>query len=252
MSTARLPYIDAISDILAAIDQHEQAHIAAAAHLAADAIRSRHWVNLFGSGHSSLPALDAFPRYGSFVGFRPVLDPRLMWHVPSGPGGAPELLWLERQPGYIEHFLADFTFAPEEVFVVYSHGGMNAAPIEAARYAKARGLKVIAVTSMENYRTRPAEHPSGQKLADVADLVIDTHVPPEDALVHLPNTPIPVAAGSTVAVVAITMALVAETAKLLDQEGAVPPTFVSPNVAGVAAGHNDHVYDVYRGWREHR
>ncbi len=244
-----LDYLGAVSDVLARIDGEEHEAIGRAAALAAEAIAAGRWVNMFGSGHSAIPALDAFPRYGSYVGFRPILDPRLLWHVPSGPGGAPELLWIERQPGYIRHFLEDFAFEPGEVFIVYSHGGLNAAPVEAAQYARDHGLRVVAVTSRQNHRARAAEHPSGQKLADVAEIVIDTHVPPEDALVRLQSTPVPVAAGSTVAVVAITMALLSETAKRLDGHGEVPPTFVSPNVEGVERGHNDRVYDAYRAWR---
>ena len=245
----QIAYLDAMSEILAQVDAHETPAIRQAAALAAAAIRERHWVNMFGSGHSAIPALDAFPRYGSYVGFRPILDPRLLWHVPSGPGGAPELLWIERQPGYIQNFLEDFTFVPGEVFIVYSHGGLNAAPVEAAQYAKDRGFPVVAVTSRQNYMSRAPEHPSGKKLADLADIVVDTHVPSQDSLVQLERSAVPVAAGSTVAVVAITMAILAETASILDRSGAVPPTFVSPNVQGVEAGHNARVYEAYRAWR---
>jgi uncharacterized phosphosugar-binding protein len=243
-------YLTKMQNILAVIAREEADHIRTAAELAATAVAGRHWVDLFGSGHSAIPALDAFPRYGSFVGFRPVLDPRLMWHVPSGPGGAPELLWLERQPGYIRNFLADFSFEPGEIFVIYSHGGLNAAPVETALFARERGLRVVAITSLANHRVRAAEHPSGHKLADLADVVLDTHVPPEDALIHLDQAAAPVGAGSTVAAVAITMALVTETARILDRSGGVPPTFVSPNVPGIDPGHNAAVYDEYRRWRK--
>lgn len=215
----------------------------------ADAIRGQHWVNLFGSGHSVIPALDVFPRYGSFVGFRPLLDPRLMWHIPSGPGGAPELLWIERQPGYIQHFLEDYDFHPREVMVVYSHGGLNAAPIEAALYAKEHGLPVVAVTSLANRRIATPSHPSGMALADVADIVIDNHVQPEDALVALDGQPYKVGAGSTLSVIAITMTLLTETAKKLNQTHELPPTFVSPNITEVPPTHNDDVYTAYRAFR---
>lgn len=242
-------YLERVASVIDEIQKAESPAISAAADLTATAIQNHHWVNLFGSGHSALPALDAFPRYGSFVGFRPVLDPRLLWHTPSGPGGAPELLWIERQPGYIENFLRDFPFEAGEVFVIYSHGGLNAAPVEAAMWAKGLGLPVVAVTSVENHRTRNATHPSGKKLADLADVVIDTHVPPEDSLIRLDRSAVPVAAGSTVAVVAITMALLAETALRLDRSTGVPPTFVSPNVEGVTPDHNDRVYAEYRRWK---
>ncbi len=51
------------------------------------AIADEHLVHLFGSGHSVIPVLDVFPRYGSFPGFHPLLDPRLMWSNVLGPGG---------------------------------------------------------------------------------------------------------------------------------------------------------------------
>ena len=66
--------------------------------------------------------------------------------------------------------------------IVFSHGGLNAAPIEAALYAKAKGLKVITVTCGENYKSAKANHSSGKKLGDVADVLIDNCSPLEDAL----------------------------------------------------------------------
>ena len=54
-----------------------------------------------------------------------------------------------------------------------------------------------------------------------------------------------VAAGSTVAAVAIAMSLVAETAAVLAKTGKVPPTFVSPNVHGVPPGHMAGVYQAF-------
>jgi uncharacterized phosphosugar-binding protein len=67
-----------------------------------------------------------------------------------------------------------------------------------------------------------------------------------------------VAAGSTVAAVAIAMALVAETASLLAKKKKLPPTFVSPNVQGVPPGHMEKVYEAFsefyyaRPWKRRR
>ena len=56
-------------------------------------------IHLFGSGHSVLPTQETYPRYGSYIGFNPLTDPRVMWHNVLGPGGVRELLWLERTEG---------------------------------------------------------------------------------------------------------------------------------------------------------
>lgn len=240
-------YLAKITQIIENIRNNESQHIEEAAGLMAEAIAGGGWVYVFGSGHSVIPAMDIFPRYGSFVGFRPLMDPRLIWFNVIGPGGAPELLWIERQEGYIANFLNAFDFREGEVMLVFSHGGLNAAPVEAALYAKERGLKVVAVTSRQNYLEAEATHSSGKKLGDLADVLIDNCVPLEDALVEIPGLKEKVGAGSTVAVTAIATALVAGTARALAKRGYKMKVFVSPNVSTVTPEHNQEVFKEY--WR---
>ena len=239
-------YLDRIGEILAEIKAKETGHIQEAAAFMADSIIRGGRVYMFGSGHSVIPVLDIFPRYGSFVGFFPLYDPRLMWTNVVGPGGARELLWLERREGYAKVFLQSYPLESRDVMLVFSHGGLNAAPIEVALEAKAKGLKVVTVSSHANLKIGKRSHSTGKALADVADVAIDNCVPPEDALVDVGQLE-RVAAGSTVAAVAIAMSLVAETAARLAEKGEVPPTFVSPNVQGVPA---DHMAGVYRAFTE--
>lgn len=137
---------------------------------------------------------------GNFPAFRPLTDVRLSWQNMLGTGGVRELLWLEREEGYIANFL-----------------GVNA-----------------------------ARHSSGKRLAEVADIVIDNCCVPEDAVVDLGDWGPPVAATSTLAVVAITMALTASLAAALQARGVRLPTFVSPNDKRFPADHNGSVFAEYR------
>ncbi|HEV2446352.1 MAG TPA: SIS domain-containing protein [Candidatus Sulfopaludibacter sp.] len=237
-------YYERIGGVLRAIHDSQLAKIEQAGELIASAIAAGKRAYLFGSGHSVIPVMDVFPRYGSFVGFFPLYDPRLMWHNVVGAGGARELLWLERREGYISNFLQSFALEPGDCMIVFSHGGLNAAPIEAALYAKERGLKVIAVSSLANAAAAPATHSSGKKLSDTADIAIDNCVAPEDSQVDI-GSPEKVAAGSTMASVFIAMSLVAEAGARLAAKGLHPPTFVSPNVPGVSHDHNLRVFDAF-------
>jgi uncharacterized phosphosugar-binding protein len=237
-------YYEQISKVLESIHTRELAKIQQAGEWFAHAIAAGRRVYLFGSGHSVIPVMDVFPRYGSFVGFYPLYDPRLMWHNVVGPGGARELLWLERREGYIANFLQSFALEGGDCMVVFSHGGMNAAPIEAAIYARERGLKVVTVSSLANAAVSKANHSSGNRLSDVADIAIDNCVAPEDSQVEV-GWPEKVAAGSTMASVFVAMSLVAETGARLAERKFKPPTFVSPNVAGLAKDHNQQVFEAY-------
>jgi len=115
-------------------------------------------------------------------------------------------------------------------------------------YARERGVKVIAITSLTNYHASAAKHSSGKKLADVADVVIDNGAPPEDSIIKIEGWEEPVAASSTVTVLVISMALVAETAAILGKRGIHIPTFVSPNVSTDPL-HNQKVYAKYKEFR---
>src|SRR5918992_378311 len=106
----------------------------------ADTLAAGGLVHLYGSGHSILPCQEAFPRYGSFIGFNPLTDPRTMWHNVLGAGGVRELLWLERTEGYVDKFLAHQPLNAGDCIVVYSHSGRNAAGIAAA--LSARGVEL--------------------------------------------------------------------------------------------------------------
>lgn len=244
-------YLSRIGEIIATIQQTQKDKIESAGEVFARSIQAGGRVYLFGSGHSVIPVLDIFPRYGSFIGFLPIYDPRLMWFNVVGPGGARELLWLERREGYASVVLQSYPLEPRDSILVFSHGGLNAAPIEIAMGAKQKGLTVVSVSSLQNHRHARAQHSGGKKLADISDIAIDNCVPPEDALVGAPGIKEKFAAGSTVAAVSIAMALVAETGLRLVKNGAKPSTFVSPNV-GLPADHNQAVFRDYERFIQKR
>ncbi len=236
-------YFEEAQEVYHRIRSMQLEKIQKAAEFAAESIARGGLVHLFGSGHSVIPVLDVFPRYGSFAGFHPLMDSRLMWFEVLGAGGVRQLLKLERTEGYVQEFLSGFKFERLDTMVVYSHGGLNAAPVEVALHAKSLGLKVVAVTSLENARLSRATHSSGKMLADLGDVVIDNCCPPQDALVEVGGAP--VAASSTLAAVAISMALVAETATRLAARGIKVRPFVSPNVASVGPDNNGAVFEEY-------
>lgn len=242
-----MKYTEGITHIIKDIDTTQGDKIKQAADLCAESINSGKLVHLFGSGHSVLPIQDMFPRYGGVVGFHPLMDPRLMWDNVIGPGGARELLWLERQEGYIANYLQNYNLQEGEVMIVYSHGGMNAAPIEVALHAKEKGLKVVAVTSGDNYEKAEATHSTGNKLGDVADIMISNCAPLEDAIVEIPGYPQPVGGTSTVAATIITQCIASETALKLQELGHEMFIFVSPNVTEVP---QDYMHQVYANYTE--
>src|SRR5438309_9885963 len=157
-----------------------------AAALCTEAIAREGLVHLFGCGHSRMMCEEMTPRQGCFVGWHTIVELGLTYHNPIvGPNGLRQSLHLEKTLGYAEQILRNFAFGPKDVLIVVSTSGIREVIVEMAEGAKRRGLGVIGVVSREHcQRARPA-HPSGKKLLDVVDVVLDNGAPEGDSILAL-------------------------------------------------------------------
>lgn len=238
-----MTYTEKLIELLETFGTTQDEVLGKVATTCADTIEKKGLVHLFGSGHSVIPAMEAFPRYGSFVGLNPLYDPRLMWHNVLGPGGVRELLWLERTEGYVEKFLEHEPLSKGDTIIIYSHSGLNAAGIEAAIYAKKRGLTTVAVTSMKN-AGRDVSHSGGKALYELCDLVIDTGSPVEDAIMDI-GWGRPLGGTSTLIAGVVSHEIVTRTGQEMKARGFTLPTFVSPTVPGASVSSNDEVFEAH-------
>jgi uncharacterized phosphosugar-binding protein len=227
------PFLDAASALLTRIRETQSAAIAEASRLCADAIAAGRLVHCFGSGHSRIPVEELFPRYGSYPGFNPIVELSMTFHTQVvGANGQRQAMFIERVEGLAEAILANFELEPPDVMVVFSAGGLTAAPVEMALGARRRCLPVIAVTSVEHSLRGTPSHSSGLRLLDHADVVLDLCTPPGDAMIAVDGVTTPLGPGSTLAAVAIANELKVRTAALLHERGALPPVLTSPVLVG--------------------
>jgi uncharacterized phosphosugar-binding protein len=226
-------FLAAASELLRRIEETQADGLRQASRLCADAIAAGRLVHLFGSGHSSIPVEEMFPRYGSYPGFNPIVELSMTFHTQVvGANGQRQAMFIERVEGLAEAILANFELEPPDVMMVFSVGGLSAVPVEMAKGARRRGLPVIAVTSVEQSLKGSPAHSSGSRLLDHADVVIDLCTPPGDALVDVDGLATPVAPGSTIAAVAIANEIKSQTAALLVERGAMPPVLTSAALVG--------------------
>jgi uncharacterized phosphosugar-binding protein len=141
-------------------------------------------------------------------------------------------MFIERVEGLAETILANFELGPPDVMIVFSASGVTAVPLEMAIGAKARGLPVVAVTSVAQSLAAEPTHPTGTRLLDHADVVLDLCTPPGDAMVVLEGVATPVGPGSTIAAVALVNEIKVQSAALLVERGALPPVLTSAAVVG--------------------
>lgn len=233
-----LPWIAAAAALLNELAATQAEAIETASQWSADAIAADGLVHLFGTGHSRIPLEEMFPRYGSYPGFHPIAELSMTFHTQIvGANGQRQAMFIERVQGLAEVILANFQFRPTDVMIIFSASGLTAVPIEMASGAHDRGLPVVAVTSVAQSMSRPSEHPSGQRLLDHADVVIDLGTPVGDAMVWFEGLDTPIGPGSTVANAAAVNEIKVQTAALLLERGALPPVITSSAVVGSERAH---------------
>jgi uncharacterized phosphosugar-binding protein len=166
-----------------------------------------------------------------------------------GPNGLRPTLFLERYEGYAEHILEGYQFGPHDVLIVISTSGIRPVPIEMAQHAKRRGLTVIAIVSEQHCRDAAPAHSSGQKLIDVAEIVLDNCCPPGDCIVELDGLDWRTGPLSTVTGAMIINMLRCETAELLLAAGFQPTMFPSHQLPG-NHGAEEQIERFYTAYRK--
>lgn len=218
-----------LSAAQAALNRIDVESLMQAAGVIADAIGGGGIVHLFGSGHSSLLAQEVFYRAGGLIAINPVLDPRLGFEK-----GAVESTEFERSLEGAEELAAKAGFRAGDAGIVISNSGRNALPVEMALRMRQAGMKVIALTNLEQSRAAESRHPSGKRLFEVADEILDNHCPPGDAAVTVPGIPHAVGPLSTVVGAATLHSVLLEAAAALVRKGISPGVLASANVGNVA------------------
>jgi len=232
-SPAYLRYLEAAEKIIEQVRTTQADNLLKAAAICTDSIAAGGWVHVFGTGHSRMAVEEMFPRIGSLVGFHPMVELSLtFYHGVVGANGLRQALYLEKVEGLAEAILASYRFGALDSFLVISSTGINPVPIAVALGAKARGMKVMAVTSLAHQRVSVSRHSSGKKLCEIADVVLDNCTPPGDALVEIESVTYPVGPGSTIGAVSIINALKCQVAENLAERGIPPEVLPSPHFVG--------------------
>jgi uncharacterized phosphosugar-binding protein len=214
----------------------------------ADTIAADGLVHVFGSGHSRMNTEEMFPRIGSYPGFHPIAELALSNHVGVvGPNGLRQAMYLEKVPGFARIVLQQVKVHPSDSFLIFSSTGINGVVIELALLVKAMGLPVVAVTSLQHTNATPSRHPSGRKLAEIADISVDNCSPAGDAATDIEGIPYRVGPVSSIGAIAVVNALKTRTAELLVERGVVPTVLTSPHFVGSAEGEEqlERVYEEY-------
>ena len=223
-ATADQQYLATVIAMLEAAARDEAEPITAAADAVASALGAGRWVHTFGTGHGHMLAEELFYRAGGTARVNPILVEELMLHA-----GAARSSLVEREPGLAASILADHPIGAGDVLIVASNSGGNRVVVELAGLASSAGATVIALTSLAHARSAGARLVDGPRPHEIADIVLDNHGVPGDAVLEVPGLGASVAPTSTVVGAGLLQAVMARAVTALVERGIDPEVFVSSN-----------------------
>lgn len=198
-------------------------------------------IHTFGTGHSHMLGIELFARAGGLGNVNALLDPDTLTAFGSIRSGA-----IERTCGLADVIYDNYNINKGDIMIITSNSGRNAMPIEMAMRCKKEGVYVIALTNLKQSEATTSRHPSGKKLYELADCIIDSCVPDADSAVNVEG--IKTGPASSIVTMAIMNTIVSEAIKLVKKHGKKPYVFQSQNVDGF---NNEDIYKHFSGRVKH-
>ena len=221
-------YLEYAADLLKRLQDTQLDKIEQAAEMIAEAVAEGHTLYAWGGPHSSLPVQDIFWRAGGLALVNPLYAPGLSLEV----GPIYLTSFYERAEGAGREFFNQIGAEPGDAIILVSTSGRNSFPIEMAMSAKDAGLKVIGMTSRAYSDSVTSRHPSGAKMYQFCDVVLDNLTLPGDAVIEDDRLPQKVGPTSGWVGCLTLQALMAEVAERLAERGVVPPIYFALNLDG--------------------
>lgn len=234
-------YSNKIAELLETAEAKNKEAIELLAKRFAQCIEEDHIIHTFGTGHSHMIGIELFARAGGLGNVNAMLDPDTLTSFGAQRSGA-----MEKTCGVADVVYDSYKIVPGDIMIITSNSGRNAMPIEMAMRAKREGVFVVALTNLEQSKATTSRHPSGKKLYEYADVVLDNCVPSGDALMNIHG--IQTGPGSSIVSMFLLDTIVCEAIKICMEKGVRPYVFQSQNVDGF---DNNAIYEKFDGRVKH-
>lgn len=239
-------FYDNLLVLLDTLEKEQTENIKKAAEILAETTKNDGIIHVFGSGHSVGFSLEMQNRIGSLANVHKIetSDFVLKGKVTLEDFKDPVNIF-ERRPGMAEKLFDLYNVQNEDCFIIISNSGINGVVIDMAICAKERGNKVIVVTSWQHTSAEDSRHPSGKKLYQLGDVVIDNCGPRGDALIETGKLE-KICSVSSITGACIAQTLECETVRILKEQGLEAPILYDETLEG-AKEHNDLLRAKYHG-----
>lgn len=221
-------YFDTISAKIKEIKKTESENIAHIAEICAHSIESGGVIHIHDTGHMLTSEL--MGRAGGLVGMTPfsfgmnVNNPNSFRDKQGNSANLiAETISLALKRGNVR---------AGDVLFIGSVSGKSEQVVELAIQAGAMGVTTVAITAIAYSSKLESQHPSGKRLYEVCELVLDNHAPYGDAMISVEGLDAGICPASGIAAACIMWAISAGIVEHLLANGITPTVYKSVNAPG--------------------
>jgi uncharacterized phosphosugar-binding protein len=140
-------YLEIVRELLDKVVQTQTDAMESAANIICQCIEKDKIIYTFGTGHSSLLAIELFYRAGGLVQVCPIIDERLMLH-----NNAVKSTYYERLDGIGKTLVQQYPIEKDDVVIIMSNSGRNTATVELAIEAKKSWSHYYCINKHETFQ----------------------------------------------------------------------------------------------------
>lgn len=230
-------YFGNMKKVLDRIEKTQRETIAKCAEVIAESLCNNGIWHLLDTGHMLM--YEAVGRSGGMMAVRPirttveVSNPTRQRVIPGKKN-----VYLDEIEGFPKFVLSKANVMKGDVLMIGSVSGINILPVEMAVKAKEMGVATIALTSVEYSSYLKSNHPSGKRLFEVCDYVLDNCSNVGDTLVEVDELGKGICPSSGIAASYIMWALQADVVEKMLARGKKPSVYVSNHIENASAINN--------------
>lgn len=218
-------YTDKIFELEKNVLEKNEKEIEQAIQLFVKATEEDKVIHAFGTGHSHMIGIEMFARAGGLANVEAMLDPDASESFGIARSGA-----VERLCGLADIIYDNYKIEKGDIMVITSNSGRNAVPIEMAMRCRKEGIPTIAITNVAQSASSSSRHPSGKRLYEICDVVIDNCVAFGDGMIDIDG--IQTGAGTSIIGMFIANILTTETVRRVKADGKKVYVYQSQNLDG--------------------
>ncbi|MDD4000256.1 MAG: sugar isomerase domain-containing protein [Bacilli bacterium] len=230
-------YFENMKKVLTKIEKTQKDNILKAAEYVVDSITNDGIWHILDTGHMLMS--EAVGRTGGMMALRPIkINCEISNPTRFRDRAGRKKITYDMVEGFPEFVLGQANFREKDVLVIGSVSGYNYLPVELALKAKTMGVKTIAITSVEYSSNLKSAHPSGLRLFEAVDVVLDNCSNYSDTLVDVSELNGSICPSSGIAASYLIWALQSSVVEKLIEKGLTPSVYISNHMPNATIKNN--------------